>query len=64
MTLTRSTGGLARGRSPAWIPGLVTLAGLLALPWARTDRSLLEFGTPLLVLNQAPTLGILLFTIT
>lgn len=64
MTLTRSTGGLARGRSPAWIPGLVTLAGLLALPWARTDRSLLEFSTPLLVLNQAPTLGILLFTIT
>lgn len=64
MTLTRSTDGLARGRSPAWIPGLVTLAGLLALPWARTDRSLLEFSTPLLVLNQAPTLGILLFTIT
>lgn len=64
MTLTQIPGGLARGRSPAWLPGLVTLAGLLVLPWARTDRSLLEFGPQLLIANQAPVLGGFLFIVT
>ncbi|MDX2008449.1 MAG: iron ABC transporter permease [Meiothermus sp.] len=53
----------ANGRSPAWMAGLVALVSLLALPWGRTDRSLLEFGPDLLVWGQAPVLGGLLLAV-
>lgn len=55
--------GIASGRSPAWMAGLVALISLLVLPWGRTDRSLLEFDSKLQVLNQAPWLGGLLLAV-
>ncbi len=53
-------GRISGGRSSAWLPALVALLSLLMLPWGRTDRSLLEFDGKLLVLSQAPGLGVLL----
>lgn len=37
--------GIASRRSPAWMAGLFALVSLLALPWGRTERSLLEFDS-------------------
>ncbi|WP_337870278.1 iron ABC transporter permease [Meiothermus sp.] len=55
--------GMASGRSSAWMAGLVSLLGLLLLPWVRTDRSFLEFNPNLLAMSTAPVLGAVLLAV-
>ena len=59
MAVLRQSGMTSR-TSPAWIPGLLAIIALLALPFGRTDRNLWEFGDKLLAINLAPALGMLL----
>ncbi len=54
---------MASGRSSAWTAGLVSLLGLLLLPWVRTDRSFLEFNPNLLAMSTAPVLGAVLLAV-